>query len=304
MKISVITVCKNAAKSIERALQSVLSQTYGDVEYLVIDGDSQDRTQDVVRKYTHSIKKFVSEPDGGIYEAMNKGIRLAAGEYIYFLGADDYLYDENVLDDVAGFIRKQRSCDLVYGDIVSREPSGQALLLASPPPAAIAEHLMSSCMPHQATFCRADLFAKIGLFSEHYRIASDYAWWIKLLQNPGTSLHYYPRTIAFFNSKGSSSNIQRTLREMWQIQNEAPLYQTDYWYKKRIARFQEIVTALREQVTDDGGQDFHALPQAYRDELKRAYRLIEGMRSSKFWKMRTAWKRLKMAVKPRTSESY
>src|SRR5579884_3390919 len=117
MKISVITVCKNAAACIEPALASVAAQRYPHVEYLVIDGASDDGTQGIVSRYRKHIAHFLSEPDDGLYQAMNKGVRLATGDFLYFLNADDYLLDERVLEDVAHFLREHPTCDFLYGNL-------------------------------------------------------------------------------------------------------------------------------------------------------------------------------------------
>ena len=118
--ISVISVVKNAVSCIERCITSVLEQTYNNVEYLVIDGDSKDGTMDVISRYLENIDLVISEPDGGIYHAMNKGVSLATGDYVYFLNSDDYFCDKNVIADVANAIRLNPSVDLVYGDIMLR----------------------------------------------------------------------------------------------------------------------------------------------------------------------------------------
>ena len=108
MKISVVTVCYNAADTIERTMLSVLNQTYHDIEYIIIDGGSTDGTVDIIRKYADKIAYWVSEPDKGIYDAMNKGIKVATGEWINFMNAGDYYYSNEVLKNVFAISR--------YGD--------------------------------------------------------------------------------------------------------------------------------------------------------------------------------------------
>ena len=101
MKISIITVSYNAAKTIEQTISSVVNQTYQDIEYIIIDGGSTDGTMDIIRKYEDRIAYWISEPDKGIYDAMNKGIDVATGDYVYFLGADDRLVDANIIDKIS-----------------------------------------------------------------------------------------------------------------------------------------------------------------------------------------------------------
>ena len=116
MKLSVITVSFNARDVIRQTLASVTGQTYSDLEYIVIDGGSTDGTQAVIGEYTARIARFVSEPDGGIYFGMNKGIAAATGDFVLFLNAGDRFADERVLEDVAAFIGAHPGADAVFGD--------------------------------------------------------------------------------------------------------------------------------------------------------------------------------------------
>ena len=122
LKISIITVSYNAAATIERTILSVIRQTYPHMEYIVIDGGSTDGTVDIIRKYEDQIAYWVSEPDQGIYDAMNKGIRRATGDYIYFLGADDWLRDDQVMQEVSEFIRLHPGYGLYMGNVFLYHP--------------------------------------------------------------------------------------------------------------------------------------------------------------------------------------
>ena len=116
MKISVITVCYNEAATIEKTLESIFNQTYQNIEFIVIDGGSTDGTLDIIEKYKDKIAYFVSEPDEGIYNAMNKGIKASSGEVLYFLNANDTLYSDDVLETVVSVFEKG-NYDFVYGNI-------------------------------------------------------------------------------------------------------------------------------------------------------------------------------------------
>ena len=100
MKITVITVCHNAAKTLEKTIKSVLNQTYPNIEYIIIDGGSTDDTVDIIKRYADRLAYWISEPDKGIYDAMNKGIEVATGEWINFMNAGDTFYEENTIDFV------------------------------------------------------------------------------------------------------------------------------------------------------------------------------------------------------------
>src|SRR5690554_4083025 len=115
MKFSIITVCKNSEATIENTILSVISQSYCDFEYIIVDGVSTDKTLDIVNKYRGSIAKIISEPDSGLYDAMNKGINAASGDYLFFLNSDDKFIDDNVLEKT--YIKaKNNKAELLYGD--------------------------------------------------------------------------------------------------------------------------------------------------------------------------------------------
>lgn len=121
--ISVVTVCYNAADTIEKTMLSVLNQTYHDIEYIIIDGGSTDGTVEIIRKYADRIAYWVSEPDKGIYDAMNKGIKVATGEWINFMNAGDEFVDANVLDKLF-FAKTVANVDVIYGNTLMKYTEG------------------------------------------------------------------------------------------------------------------------------------------------------------------------------------
>ena len=122
-KITVVTVCYNAVKEIEKTIQSVISQTYDNVEYIIVDGGSTDGTLDIIRKYSSRITRWVSEPDKGIFDAMNKSAHMATGEYINFMNAGDLFFDEKVLSDI--FAGRSYDEDVLYGSTRSEEHTSE-----------------------------------------------------------------------------------------------------------------------------------------------------------------------------------
>lgn len=168
---TIVTVTYNAASCVERTMQSVLAQTYPHVEYLVIDGGSSDGTPDVIRRYASRLTNWISEPDRGIYDAMNKGIRMATGDYLLFLNADDTLSGPDVLQRVADALADEAASmpDVVYGSwrvetsygVYHREP-GDIMRLRS-----------QWVISHQATFVRVSLL-KQRPFDLQYRLCADY----------------------------------------------------------------------------------------------------------------------------------
>ena len=174
MKVSVITVCYNAVLGIEKTILSVLNQTYSDIEYIIIDGASTDGTVDIIHKYANKISCFISEPDGGIYDAMNKGIKAAKGEWINFLNAGDTFYYSTSVETVF-FHDISPDIDVIYGYQVHSYDYGKFVRKRLP------LSFFNSGMPfgHESSFVRAELMKSIG-FDTNYRIAADYNFFFNL----------------------------------------------------------------------------------------------------------------------------
>ncbi len=308
MKISIITVCKNSEAYIERSIKSVISQSYKEIEYIIIDGNSQDKTKEIITKYADHITHFISESDNGIYDAMNKGIKVATGAFINFLNSDDYLYDCNVIQDVVDFISSHPDCDFVYGDTHIRpDPkiSSQSSIFKPPLPLEIPQAMIyGNFFVQGAVFSKHELFDRLGLFAENYKISADFEWFTRLLQEKTLSLHYYPRTIFSFYQGGfscyqggSSGNTTAAQKEMFEIQNQLQIYQSDDWQKLRILKLQSAIIEL---------QDFLYKVQSLSEErrvlieriLEERRVLIEEIKNPfyKFW-IKQLWLRSKSIIK-------
>lgn len=172
MKITIITVSYNSAGTIEKTIQSVIAQKFHDLEYIVIDGGSMDGTMEVVRKYKDDISVYISEPDQGIYDAMNKGLSRASGDVVAFLNSDDW-YLPNVLDRVEGYFGSD-SVDIVSGGIyVCR--GGECV--KAPRSKLMGENIFFDIVcPHPALFVKRKLFDLLGNFDTSYEIAADTKW--------------------------------------------------------------------------------------------------------------------------------
>jgi len=214
MKISVITVCKNAENTIEKTLQSVFNQTYHDIEYIIIDGLSTDITLDIVEKYKDKIDYLLSEEDTGIYNAMNKGIKLATGDILYFLNADDRVYDENVFQEVINVFRKRKNNpDIIFGNMLcsnNRQLSDEQVNMK---PGDIYKYdffnsgfsFMSQSVCQQVMFYKKSLFDKFGLYDESYNIYGDWEINARFMLKHNCSCKYIDRTIADFELGGIST---------------------------------------------------------------------------------------------------
>lgn len=201
IKISIVTVCLNAVHSIENCVASLAGQTYDNIEYLVIDGGSTDGTLEVLDSYRDRIDYLVSEPDNGLYHAMNKGIRASSGDFLYFLNSDDMFCDENVVADVVDVIGENPSIDLLYGDVLV-ERDGQ-LIRKPQVPVLNRESLCRKGFCHQALFARRETLTCVGGFSENYRIVADGDWLVKTIASGAKSLHV-DRDIATISLEGLS----------------------------------------------------------------------------------------------------
>lgn len=209
---SIITVCFNARGVLPETLASLRAQVCTDYEWVVVDGASTDGTVDWLKDHEPDV--FVSEQDKGIYDAMNKAIALAKGEWLYFLNAGDRFADTGVLGDIAAKIEaatsQEKPPDVLYGDVVYFGDRGQRRKrfhwLSR-------ERLVFGDLCHQAAFVRRMLFAQHGCFDTQLRYNADFDWFIRVF-NAGVALHYMPRDIALFHDAGAHvTNHERHVQE-------------------------------------------------------------------------------------------
>lgn len=205
MKFSIVTVCKDSERTIEGAMQSVLGQTYRDFEYIIVDGVSIDKTLDIVRKYPAT--KLISEPDLGLYDAMNKGIRSASGEYIFFLNSDDRFLHENILQ----LVSVQSGKELLYGDqVFINKQTGELSIRKHNKLNKI--YLMKNTPCQPATFYRRDVFEKYGDFNIDFKIVSDHEWFLRVFLKHGITSKYLSFPITAFSMGGISTSKAREER--------------------------------------------------------------------------------------------
>ena len=203
MKISIITTVYNNKQHIEKAILSVLSQTYHDIEYIVIDGGSSDGTVDVIKKYSNKIDKFISEPDKGIYDGLNKGINLASGDVIGFLHSDDEYYDSKVIEKIVAKFNDD-SIDGVYGDLIyvnQKEEIVRYWKSGEFTPGKLKKGWMP---PHPTLFLRKEIYDKYGLFRLDYKIAADYDFMLRVLKHD-PKLVYIPEILYKMRLGGASN---------------------------------------------------------------------------------------------------
>ena len=197
MRVSIITSCYNRVATIDDAIESVLSQNYPEIEYIVVDGASNDGSMEVINKYHNRISKVVSEPDNGMYEAINKGIRMAAGDIIGLVHSDDMLYDENVISDIVKKF-EENGADFVYGDGVFVKASD----INKPVRNWIGGSyyrwkVACGWLPlHPTCYIRRDVMMREGLYDESYKIAADSDLLVRYLYKSHLKVAYLKRKIS------------------------------------------------------------------------------------------------------------
>jgi len=214
MKIVVITVCYNSAKTIGQTLRSVREQTHKDVEHIVVDGGSTDNTLAVVAAEGSHVAKLISERDNGIYDAMNKGIQLATGDVIVFLNADDLYKDADVLAQVAQVMQTEQ-LDALYGNVEFFRPGQQDVVVRCYNSARFnADRLGWGWMPaHPALFVRRTLFERYGMFRTDYRIAGDFEFIARVFKHPELRHRHLAKSLVCMQMGGiSTSGWRATLQ--------------------------------------------------------------------------------------------
>ena len=223
--ISIITIAKNEEKTIERTILSVINQSaINEIEYIIINGNSSDNTLEIVNKYKNKISHIISEKDFGIYNAFNKGIKAAAGEYILFLNAGDELYAFNTIENIL----PKLNCNLVFGDIIIKNEKGQKSTI---------EYdnlddfeLFYKSLPHPSTFIKKECFLKIGFYDETKKIMSDWQWFLKYFKSGGQYSYIKTPVSIFYLGGISSSKKFKKLRK----QERKEILNSYYSKKKQI----------------------------------------------------------------------
>lgn len=237
MKISIITVSFNSAASIEACVLSVLNQDYPDVEYILVDGASNDGTLDVLKKYEHRFAKFISEKDEGLYHALNKGMAMATGDVIGILHSDDFYNSTSVLSKYAKVFEKEK-CDAVYSDlyyvgaidttkIVRKWKSGVYT------PGAFLNGWMP---PHPTFFAKREVYQRLGNFNLEFKTAADYELMLRFIHKNKIKLSYLPEyTIKMRTGGQSNSSLKNRLyanqedRKAWKVNGLKPRWYTLYF---------------------------------------------------------------------------
>lgn len=203
-KVSVITVSFNSSNTIKRTLESVNLQTYSNIEHIVVDGNSVDKTLEVVAQYKQRPGLVISEADRGIYDAMNKGLTRVSGDIICFLNSDDAFYSSELVADVVKEFENGQ-LDLIYGDVIYESITGKIIRLYKSKNFSV-DKLKFGLMPaHPSLFVSSKLYQSIGGFRSDFKIAGDFEMCCRLFQIPNLKMHYLERPFVRMLTGGASA---------------------------------------------------------------------------------------------------
>lgn len=212
--VSIITVVYNSEQLIEKTIQSVISQSYPNIEYIIIDGGSKDQTVPIIKKFDPLISYWESEPDKGLYFAMNKGIEAATGDYVWFINSGDQIYREDTLEKIISASNRE---DVLYGTaMIIDESSNEIGLRRLAPP----EHLTKKSMQlgmivcHQAVIVRRKL---APLYETKYKLAADYNWVVSILSKTNSVFNTHEILCQYMDNGFSKNNIRKALKERFGI---------------------------------------------------------------------------------------
>lgn len=210
MKISVITATWNSGATLRDTLESVLGQTYQDIEHIIVDGGSTDNTMELVREYEpryHGRLRYVSEPDKGIYDAMNKGIGMATGEVVGILNSDDFYTSHDIVETLVDELNRNK-VDAVYGDIhyVDNEDLDKCVRYYSSAGFRRWKMLLGFMPAHPSFYCRKEAYERFGLFKTSYKVAADYENLLRLIYVGKISIKYVPKDCVTMRTGGASTS--------------------------------------------------------------------------------------------------
>lgn len=206
MKVSIITVVWNNADTIKDAIESVLNQTYKNIEYIIVDGGSTDGTIEIIQSYGNKISKFISEKDEGIYDAMNKGIKLATGDIVGILNSDDFYKSNDVIETVVReFISKDIDC--LYGDLeyVDKNDTSKVIRYWKSNPYKEGLFQKGWHPPHPTFFVKREIYYKYGMFNTNFKIAADYELMLRFLEKYKIKSSYIPKVLVRMRLGGASN---------------------------------------------------------------------------------------------------
>jgi glycosyltransferase involved in cell wall biosynthesis len=240
LTLSIITINYNNLQGLKKTIASVVNQTWRDFEFIIIDGGSTDGSAPYIKSQTETIDYWVSEPDKGIYNAMNKGVKIAKGEYLLFLNSGDFLNSLTSLEDFINHVDFKG--DIIYGDYQFEDRRKNYPDYLTP------LYFLQGTLPHQSTFFRKKVFNEIGLFSEQYKIVSDRDFYIRCFLSNNFAFNHVSYPLTFFDLSGISNNISYEKKQMEEnemiFKNNYGIYYEDY---KNMILLKKDIDKLKER---------------------------------------------------------
>ncbi len=232
---SIITVCFNEKNGIAATCESVISQTYGAYEWIVVDGGSTDGTVDILASYHENMRVFISESDDGIYDAMNKGIEQASGDYLIFMNGGDRFSGPDVLATVA----QAPAHDLIVGNMTG--DGSDAFDRIAPNELAL-DFFMKSCLPHQSTYIAKSLFEQCGHYDTSYKIVADLEFFIRVFREAQPTYLKIDQILAYFDISGLTTHM----KYKWKKKHEDHLVRYAYFpeYRRTLKCFRQVLRAV------------------------------------------------------------
>lgn len=247
MKISIITVVYNNEKTIKDAMQSVLGQTYKNIEYVIIDGKSNDNTVNLINGYKEKLGYFISENDNGLYDAMNKGINASTGDVIGILNSDDLYQDSAVIADVMEQFNNDPHLDILYGDLVYVKSDDTNKVVRNWKSKTYYKRFFENANvpPHPSLFVRSKVYKEVGVFDLNYKLAADYELMLRLFKKHNFKSKYFNRLIIKMRLGGATNqsftniiNQNKEILKAWKKNGlRAPFYLMPLRIIKRLAQF-------------------------------------------------------------------
>lgn len=207
LKVSIITVCKNSETTIEKTIISVISQTYSNIEYIVIDGKSKDNTLKIIKKYDTKISKIISSDDKNFYDGLNKGIKISSGDLVGTLNSDDFLANNKVISSIVEKFSKNEAKDVIYGNVFYYKNYVNNLVrFYRVNNFSINNMLIGICAPHQTFYCKRELFKNIGFYKidNYYKVISDFDFILRVLLK-GYKFYHLDQHLVTMKSGGMSN---------------------------------------------------------------------------------------------------
>ena len=217
-KVSIITVTYNSRSTIKDSILSVFNQDYGNIEHIIVDGQSNDGTTAIIKQHLNKIAVYLSEPDNGIYDAMNKGLELATGDIIATLNSDDVYASRTIVGQMVEYMQGN-DLDAAYGDLVyiNHKNTNKVARFWKAGEDKKGTFCHGWVMPHPTFFCRKQVFEKYGYLNSSFQVAADFELMLRFVEKYQIKIGYLPKVIVYMRTGGKANILQGIIRGNWEI---------------------------------------------------------------------------------------